>query len=209
MAEPLRHRQTKEAATDMFYLKPPRHISTLPFAPILACPRHVRLGGDLGNAGCPVLQNDGKLPDGQISKNLSSPADKNIPLNPSGKSPLQVCPVPPEKGRIASRHERAVGCDGRDSVGRAMGSQGGSSRERSAGGRTNDAAAPLRRNSPGGTRRGKIFGGDGRGRRSRVVLAPRCWRQVLRRCIRPNRVVGCIVNPKGDGGKQAGHRGER
>ena len=27
MAEPLRHRQTKEAATDMFYLKPPRHIS--------------------------------------------------------------------------------------------------------------------------------------------------------------------------------------
>jgi hypothetical protein len=27
--EPLRHRQTKGAATDMFYLKPPRHISTL------------------------------------------------------------------------------------------------------------------------------------------------------------------------------------
>ena len=34
MAEPLRHRQTKEAATDMFYLKPPRHISTLPFASV-------------------------------------------------------------------------------------------------------------------------------------------------------------------------------
>jgi hypothetical protein len=32
MAEPLRHRQTKEAETDMFYLTPPRHISTLPFA---------------------------------------------------------------------------------------------------------------------------------------------------------------------------------
>src|SRR6266566_2596812 len=30
MAEPVRHRQTKEAATDMFYPKPPRHISTLP-----------------------------------------------------------------------------------------------------------------------------------------------------------------------------------
>src|SRR5262245_16384993 len=30
MVEPLRHRQTKEAATDMFYLPPPRHISTLP-----------------------------------------------------------------------------------------------------------------------------------------------------------------------------------
>jgi hypothetical protein len=29
MVEPLRHRQTKGAATDMFYLKLPRHISTL------------------------------------------------------------------------------------------------------------------------------------------------------------------------------------
>jgi hypothetical protein len=32
MVEPLRHRQTKEAATDMFDLQPPRHISTLPIA---------------------------------------------------------------------------------------------------------------------------------------------------------------------------------
>jgi hypothetical protein len=39
---------------------------------------------------------------------------------------------------------------------------------------------------------GRIFGRGGRGRRSRVVLAPRCWRQVLRRRIRPNRVFGCI-----------------
>jgi hypothetical protein len=30
MAELVRHRQTKEAETDMFDLKPPRHISTLP-----------------------------------------------------------------------------------------------------------------------------------------------------------------------------------
>jgi hypothetical protein len=30
MAETLRHRQTKEAATDMFSLQPPRHIPTLP-----------------------------------------------------------------------------------------------------------------------------------------------------------------------------------
>src|SRR5882724_7126985 len=34
MVEPLRHRQTKGAATDMFYLTPPRHISTLPKAPL-------------------------------------------------------------------------------------------------------------------------------------------------------------------------------
>src|SRR6516162_2576215 len=32
MAEPVRHRQTKGAATDMFGLQPPRHISTLPRA---------------------------------------------------------------------------------------------------------------------------------------------------------------------------------
>ena len=34
MVELLRHRQTKGAATDMFYLTPPRHISTLPFASV-------------------------------------------------------------------------------------------------------------------------------------------------------------------------------
>src|SRR5882762_9404039 len=32
MVEPLRHRQTKEAETDMLDLKPPRYISTLPIA---------------------------------------------------------------------------------------------------------------------------------------------------------------------------------
>jgi hypothetical protein len=32
MAEPVRHRQTKGAATDMFNLQLPRHIPTLPFA---------------------------------------------------------------------------------------------------------------------------------------------------------------------------------
>src|SRR5882672_11860968 len=31
MGEPVRHRQTKGAATDRFYLTPPRHISTLPW----------------------------------------------------------------------------------------------------------------------------------------------------------------------------------
>jgi hypothetical protein len=44
----------------------------------------------------PCLANVGeKRPDGQITKNLSSPAGKNIPLNMSGKSPLQARPVPP------------------------------------------------------------------------------------------------------------------
>ena len=42
MVEPLRHRQTKGAATDMFYLTPPRHISTLPIATLWQCPRYFR-----------------------------------------------------------------------------------------------------------------------------------------------------------------------
>src|ERR1700730_16576234 len=42
MVEPLRHRQTKGAATDMFYLTPPRHISTLPNCDKQACRWRVR-----------------------------------------------------------------------------------------------------------------------------------------------------------------------
>ena len=37
MVEPVRHRQTKEAETDMFDLQPPRHISTLHKADERAC----------------------------------------------------------------------------------------------------------------------------------------------------------------------------
>jgi hypothetical protein len=39
MAEPVRHRQTKEAATDMFDLQPPRHIPTLPILVVLTVRR--------------------------------------------------------------------------------------------------------------------------------------------------------------------------
>ena len=38
MAEPVRHRQTKGAATDMFDLQPPRHISTLRVPPVAVRP---------------------------------------------------------------------------------------------------------------------------------------------------------------------------
>jgi hypothetical protein len=41
MAEPVRHRQTKEAATDMFDLQLPRHTSTLP-KPVLSIGLHTR-----------------------------------------------------------------------------------------------------------------------------------------------------------------------
>jgi hypothetical protein len=45
MAEPLRHRQTKEAETDMFSLKPPRHISTLPITSISGLIERAAIGG--------------------------------------------------------------------------------------------------------------------------------------------------------------------
>ena len=45
MVEPLRHRQTKGAATDMFYLMPPRHISTLHFSDL------PKLPDDVGSSG--------------------------------------------------------------------------------------------------------------------------------------------------------------
>ena len=46
MVEPLRHRQTKEAETDMFNLKPPRHISTLPIRVVFGILPHARLVGN-------------------------------------------------------------------------------------------------------------------------------------------------------------------
>jgi hypothetical protein len=41
MAEPVRHRQTKGAATDMFDLQQPRHTSTLPNLAEIDCPLRV------------------------------------------------------------------------------------------------------------------------------------------------------------------------
>jgi hypothetical protein len=60
MVEPLRHRQTKGAATDMFYLKPPRHISTLP-------------DSDLGARGCQVRFTPMNCPTGYGLGDLSGP----------------------------------------------------------------------------------------------------------------------------------------
>jgi hypothetical protein len=51
MAETLRHRQTKEAATDMFSLQPPRHIPTLPNSAIGLCDRHRGTCFDSGRHG--------------------------------------------------------------------------------------------------------------------------------------------------------------
>ena len=115
----------------------------------------------------------------------------------------KLAPSHPEEGRIASRHERAVGCDGRDSVGRATGLQGGSCRERSDGARTNDAANRLRQNSPDRTRPGKTFGAG----RSRTAKSCGPGAPMLASSLAEMHPAqpgsGWIVNPRGDGGKQA------
>ncbi|MEH2565961.1 hypothetical protein V1289_005588 [Bradyrhizobium sp. AZCC 2289] len=54
-----------------------------------------------------------KLPDGQISKSLSSPSRKNISLPPSGKSVVSLRASHPKEGRVAIVRYVAVGCGGR------------------------------------------------------------------------------------------------
>jgi len=49
-----------------------------------------------------------KQHDGQITKNLSSPSRKNIPLSPSGKSALPARAVSPDE-RGGSRSSRTCG----------------------------------------------------------------------------------------------------
>ena len=55
-------------------------------------------------------------PTGKSLKTLSSPFRKNIPLNPSGKSMLWLRVSHPMRGAGRDRHERAVGCGGRESL---------------------------------------------------------------------------------------------
>jgi hypothetical protein len=64
-------------------------------------------------------------------QNLSSPFRKNISLNPSGKSSLELRPILSRERALAIVTNVGAGCGGRGSVGRATGSQGGSIRERS------------------------------------------------------------------------------
>jgi hypothetical protein len=89
------------------------------------------------------------------------------------------------------------------------GSQGGSSRERSAGARTDGAASRFRRNSPDGTRPGETFGVRwSRTAKSCGPGAPMLASSLAE--VHPAQPgLRWIVNPQGDGGKQAGHRGER
>jgi len=147
-------------------------------------------------------------PPGKSAKFRPAPPTKIFRLTCRANHHYKLAPSHPDEGRIARRHERAVGCDGRDSVGRATGSQGGFPVSDSDGARTNDAATRLRQNSPDRTRSGKTFGvGWSRTAKSCGPGAPMLASSLAE--MHPAQPGSrWIVNPKGDGGKQAGHRGE-
>src|SRR5215467_462978 len=71
MVEPLRHRQTKGAETDMSDLQKPRHISTLPFASFSSPARDVCLSSETHreNAPCgPATYGSYFLRDGSLGR---------------------------------------------------------------------------------------------------------------------------------------------
>src|ERR1700730_3752190 len=68
----------------------------------------------------PRLTNDnGNDPTGKSAKPCPAPPTKIFRLTCRANHHYKLAPSHPDEGRIARRHERAVGCDGRDSVGRA------------------------------------------------------------------------------------------
>jgi hypothetical protein len=79
-------------------------------------------------------------PSGCLLIGVSIPLCKNISLNPSGKSSLQIRAISPE-GRIMIVRKRGEGCGGRGSIRRAGVRRAGFARERKNGVQTNDAEA--------------------------------------------------------------------
>jgi hypothetical protein len=113
---------------------------------------------------------------------LISDFQKNISVPTPPKSPLELFVSHPRRGAYHDRHERGVGCGGRGSVLRAMGSQGGFFEFV-----IDQQHADERRCC---------------GRQNRVVLTPRRWRQVLRKASRPYRARTSHISAD-DGGKRA------
>ncbi len=91
----------------------------------------------------PLARNheDEFVPDGQITKNSSTPIAKNIPLSPSGKSVLSARAIPFRKRGVGHRHERWDGVRWTQQRRARLRSQGGSPVSDHAARRTNDAVA--------------------------------------------------------------------
>src|SRR5712671_225792 len=114
MVEPLRHRQTKGAATDMFYLTPPRHISTLPRRPSLAHRRSLKAWAHRSagwyEAGFQIApqrhhQLAGQRHDGDLA---DPPLDLADPLaEPAAQIAIRLMPQP-QPGKLDRGRSRAV-----------------------------------------------------------------------------------------------------
>jgi hypothetical protein len=104
----LRMRSTSVAGPLVVQAPPPLHGAS--FRPILQKRELLRFARKR-NLETRARQNN---PTGKSPKTLSSPSDKNIPLNPSGKSVFWLRVSHPMRGAGRDRHERAVGCGGRE-----------------------------------------------------------------------------------------------
>jgi hypothetical protein len=105
MVEPLRHRQTKEAATAMFDPQPPRHISTLHQAANPGCPHSQ--GGWGGNQTL-AWSSEREVATDRANEAWYRPSD----MTPTGGSHGNP-------HRAARIHNRARRCDGSEAAPRA------------------------------------------------------------------------------------------
>src|ERR1700680_3063619 len=91
MVEPLRHRQTKGAETDMPGLPPPRHIPTLPDSAVRPCYGEGRLRGNSRQITIPALPLRRGVVESSIQEDeLSFPAG----LTPAPGRPLTLRRAP-------------------------------------------------------------------------------------------------------------------
>jgi hypothetical protein len=97
MVEPLRHRQTKGAGTDMCYLKPPRHISTLPIASFRPCAEHFRYspinGHSQGQSACLKRANSGSETFHSITSSARARSDGGTVRPSRFGRPMRSCVV--------------------------------------------------------------------------------------------------------------------
>ena len=91
MAQPVRHRQTKGAATDMLSLPPPRHISTLPAPDTchLRC-RHTPHGFHLSDFDTSKRSRD-RRPNGRLARPADTGFGKGRHAVVAGPGSLQYC----------------------------------------------------------------------------------------------------------------------
>jgi hypothetical protein len=120
-----------------------------------------------------------QLPDGQISKKLSSPLAKNISLSPSGKSVLTARPVLSRQGADRASSRTRDGMRWTRQRRRARWSQGGSLiRERFTARGTNGAVLAFGETRRTCTKPGEAFGEDGLRTAKPCGPGTRCWCQV-------------------------------